>query len=197
MRVISGKARGTILHSIDNENTRPTLDRVKESLFNIINNKIDSDSVILDLFAGSGAIGIEFLRRGANKVYFNDYSRDSINMLKKNLEKTRMMDKSIILNNDYLEVLNKLKSENIKFDVIYLDPPYKEKFIIKSLEKISEFKFLKDDGIIIAETDEEKRVIEEINNSLISFKIYDTRKYGRAYLIFLDERGKWWKYLHY
>ena len=190
MRVISGTARGTILHSIEDKNTRPTLDRVKESLFNIINNKIDSDSVILDLFAGSGAIGIEFLSRGAKKVYFNDSNKDSINMLKKNLEKTRMMDKSVILNNDYLICLDKLKQENLKFNLIYLDPPYKEEFIIKSLEKINESNLLANDGIIILETDEEKRIIEEINNSLISFKIYDIRKYGRAYLIFLDERGK-------
>ena len=88
MRVISGIARGTILHSIEDKNTRPTLDRVKESIFNIIQNKI-RDSICLDLFSGSGAIGIEFISRGALKVYFSDYNKKAFEMINKNIEKTK------------------------------------------------------------------------------------------------------------
>ena len=182
MRVISGSARGTTLHSIDDINTRPTLDRVKESLFNIIQNQVE-DAVVLDLFAGSGAIGIEFLSRGAEKVYFCDKSPKAVDMIKKNLDKTKLKDKATILNNDYIDCIDKIK--NIKFDIIFLDPPYKENFSKQAIKKISESKLLKNEGIIIEETDEPERDIKEIENINIDYKIYDLRKYGRASLIFL------------
>ena len=153
MRVISGSARGTVLHSIEDISTRPTLDRVKESLFNIIQNDIE-DTTVLDLFAGSGAIGIEFLSRRA-----------------------------IVYNKDYIDCINTVK--NIKFDIIFLDPPYKEEFALDAIEKISNLQLLKDDGIIIIETDEPERDINRINNMNINYKIYDLRKYGRVSLIFL------------
>ena len=182
MRVISGSARGTTLHSIDDINTRPTLDRVKESLFNIIQNQVE-DAVVLDLFAGSGAIGIEFLSRGAEKVYFCDKSPKAVDMIKKNLDKTKLKDKATILNNDYIDCIDKIK--NIKFDIIFLDPPYKENFSKQAIKKISESKLLKNEGIIIVETDEPERDIKEIENINIDYKIYDLRKYGRVSLIFL------------
>ena len=115
MRVISGTARGSILHSIENINTRPTLDRVKESLFNIIQNKIP-DAVVLDLFAGSGALAIEALSRGAQKAYLCDYSKEAIQMINKNLEKTRLIEKTKIYNTDYMETLKRIEKENVKFD---------------------------------------------------------------------------------
>lgn len=182
MRVISGSARGTTLHSIDNISTRPTLDRVKESLFNIIQNQIE-DATVLDLFAGSGAIGIEFLSRRAEKAYFCDSSQKAIEMIETNLEKTKLQDKAVVLNKDYLDCIEELK--NIKFDVIFLDPPYKEEFSIEALKKISRLHMLQNDGIIIIETDEPERDIREINNIEINYKMYDLRKYGRVSLIFL------------
>ncbi len=182
MRVISGTARGTTLHSIDNISTRPTLDRVKESLFNIIQNKIE-DSTVLDLFAGSGAIGIEFLSRRAEKAYFCDISIKAIEMIEQNLNKTRLKEKAEVFNKDYLKCIEELK--NVQFDIIFLDPPYKEKFSIEALKKISEAKMLKNDGIIIIETDEPERELKEISNINIEYKIYDLRKYGRVSLIFL------------
>ena len=182
MRVISGSARGTTLNSIDDISTRPTLDRVKESLFNIIQNQIE-DAIILDLFAGSGAIGIEFLSRGAEKAYFCDKSQKAINMVEKNLEKTKLKDKAVIFNTDYIDCINKIS--NIEFDIVFLDPPYKENFSIKAIEKINENKLLKKGGIIIIETDEPEREIKEIKNTKIDYEIYDLRKYGRASLIFL------------
>lgn len=194
MRVISGIARGTILHSIEDENTRPTLDRVKESIFNIIKDKI-SDSIILDLFAGSGAIGIEFISRNAEKVYFVDTNKKAVDMINKNLEKTRFKDKSEVLNLDYVAALKKLK--NNKFDFIYLDPPYKRDFGINSINMINEYGLLAEDGIIIFETDDKKNeeeILKMQNSKEFYLKIYDKRKYGRAQILFLNkkplERGK-------
>lgn len=182
MRVISGTARGTILHSIDNINTRPTLDRVKESLFNIIQNNIEN-AVVLDLFAGSGAIGIEFLSRGAKKAYLCDNSKQAVEMIRKNLQKTKLEQNAVIFNEDYNNCIKELK--NIKFDIIFLDPPYKENFSIEAIKQINDMQLLKNDGIIIIETDEPERDITQINNIKINYKIYDLRKYGRASLIFL------------
>ena len=175
MRVISGSARGTVLHSIEDISTRPTLDRVKESLFNIIQNDIE-DNTVLDLFAGSGAIGIEFLSRRAKQVYFCDKSSKAVAMIEKNLEKTKLKEKAIVYNKDYIDCINTVK--NIKFDIIFLDPPYKEEFALDAIEKISNLQLLKDDGIIIIETDEPERDINRINNMNINYKIYDLRKYG-------------------
>lgn len=182
MRVISGTARGTTLHSIEDIRTRPTLDRVKESLFNIIHNNLE-DAVVLDLFSGSGAIAIEFLSRGAKKAYLCDTSKQAVQMIKKNLEKTKLQENAIIYNEDYNECLKKL--QNIKFDIIFLDPPYKENFAVDAIKKINDMKLLQDDGIIIIETDEPDRDIKELENTNIDYKIYDSRKYGRASLIFL------------
>lgn len=192
MRVISGSARGTVLHSIEDISTRPTLDRVKESLFNIIQNDIE-DTTVLDLFAGSGAIGIEFLSRRAKQVYFCDKSSRAVAMIEKNLEKTKLKEKAIVYNKDYIDCINTVK--NIKFDIIFLDPPYKEEFALDAIEKISNLQLLKDDGIIIIETDEPERDINRINNMNINYKIYDLRKYGRVSLIFLKWKGKTWRYL--
>ena len=192
MRVISGSARGTVLHSIEDISTRPTLDRVKESLFNIIQNDIE-DTTVLDLFAGSGAIGIEFLSRRAKQVYFCDKLSKAVAMIEKNLEKTKLKEKAIVYNKDYIDCINTVK--NIKFDIIFLDPPYKEEFALDAIEKISNLQLLKDDGIIIIETDEPERDINRINNMNINYKIYDLRKYGRVSLIFLKWKGKTWRYL--
>ena len=185
MRVISGTARGTKLNSIDSLATRPTLDRVKESLFNIIRDKIE-DSTVLDLFAGSGAIGIEFISRGAKKVYFCEKSHEAIQMIYKNLERTRFIGKSKVYEKDYKKCLNELSKENIKFDTIFIDPPYKEDLAIDAVEQIMSLDLLNKNGIIILETDEKDRDIKELEK--LRVEIYDLRKYGRVYLIFLSRK---------
>ena len=181
MRVISGKARGKKLISLEGMNTRPTLDRVKEALFNIIQFDI-IDKNILDLFAGSGAIGIEAISRGARLVTFCDKSIDAIKIIKTNIENTRSKENSIVLHKDYISALNTLAEEKEKFDIIYLDPPYKTDFANKAIEKIIQLNLLSKDGIIILETDDTEK-IEEIANQRI--EIFDKRKYGRAILIFI------------
>ena len=121
MRIISGKARGTKLYTLEGDNTRPTLDRVRESIFNIIHNEIP-ESVVLDLFAGSGAVGLEFASRGSKKVYMCDNSKKAIEIIERNIEKTHLNDKVELFNCDFKTVLSKFGEE--KIDIIYLDPPY-------------------------------------------------------------------------
>ncbi len=184
MRVISGKARGTKLSSIESLSTRPTLDRVKESLFNIIQNNLKG-AVVLDLFAGSGQLGIEALSRGADKAYLCDINRDAVKMIKQNLEKTKLKDKAVVINEDYKKALRILNT-NEKFDIIFIDPPYKEDIAVDSIIDIIHESRLKENGIMIIETDEIERDLREINK-IENIKIIDQRKYGRASLIFIKE----------
>lgn len=180
MRIISGNARGTKLYTLEGLNTRPTLDRVKESLFNIMQNKI-KNAEVLDLFAGSGAIGLECVSRGAKKVFFCEKDKKALEVIKKNIQKMRVEEKVEIAFMDYKKFLD--TSEN-KYDFIYIDPPYDTDFIKISLEEISKNQLLKDEGLIVAETDNEEK-IEEIKKLDIDINIYDIRKYGRARLIFM------------
>ena len=180
MRIISGKAKGTKLYTLEGTNTRPTLDRVKESIFNIIQNEIEGKKV-LDLFAGSGAIGLEFLSRGAEKATLCDKSKDAIEIIKKNIQKTHMENKVQIFNTDFVTCLDKVKGQ--QFDIIYLDPPYETDYIIKSLKKVIELEIIAQDGTIILETDDEQRILKEIEKTEVN--VVDKRKYGRATIIFL------------
>ncbi len=174
------------MNSIESKSTRPTLDRVKESLFNIINEKIEN-AVILDLFSGSGAIGIEFLSRGCKKAYMCDSSREAVKFIVDNVNKTKLQENAIIKNKDYIDFLKELKNQNEKFDIIFLDPPYELDISKNAVKLILEYGLLKKDGIIIIESDEEEREINNLKD--MNVEIYDSRKYGRAHLIFLVERG--------
>lgn len=186
MRIIGGQNKGTKLNTLEGDNTRPTLDRVKESLFNIINFKLE-EAVVLDLFSGSGALGLEALSRGANKTVFCDNSDKAINVIKQNVLKTRNEEKSIILKKNYANTLEYLKESKLKLDVIFLDPPYESDFYYKSLELIKEYELLNDEGIIILETDNKERIIDCVDTKY--YDIYDIRRYGRVYLIFLNRKG--------
>ena len=189
MRIIAGRMRGTKLFTLDGLNTRPTLDRVKEPLFSIINFKLQ-DSVILDLFSGSGALGLEAISRGAKKAYLCDSSKDAINIIKKNVEKTKSEEYTELMLKDYEKSLEYFSMKDIKFDIVFLDPPYKTNFAEKSTEIIIKNSLLNEDGIIIIETDTEEKVIQNLEN--IDVHIYDKRKYGRVTLLFLctQERKK-------
>lgn len=162
------------------------MDRVKESLFNIINNKIE-DSIVLDLFAGSGAIGIECLSRGCKKAYMCDKSYEAIKFIKDNVSKTRLQENAIIVNQDYAGFLQSLKGKDVKFDIIYLDPPYELDIAKNAIKLILDYKLLNENGIIIVETDQKEREMKNLEKMKV--EIYDIRKYGRANLIFLVERG--------
>ena len=199
MRIISGTAKGTKLYTLDGTATRPTLDRVKESLFNIIYDKIE-DSVVLDLFSGSGAIGLEFASRGARKVYLCDKSKEACKIIEKNIEKTHLAEKVELFNTDFLNTIKKL--ENKKVDIVYLDPPYKTDFIEMAMKELIKANILEENTIIIAETDEKDRIIKNIEE-IKEIQIIDQRKYGRANILFLERMKKrkgrisQWRYSHY
>ena len=181
MRVISGTARGTKLYTLDGSLTRPTLDRVKESLFNIISQEIKG-CVFLDLFAGSGAIGIEAGSRGASKVILCDKSKEACMIIKKNIEKTHALENIELYQADFKEVLKNKIHE--KLDIVFLDPPYKTDFAIEAIKIIVEKDLLNQNAMIIIETDDSNRILEDLKH--IDCEIKDIRKYGRAYLIFLE-----------
>lgn len=186
MRVISGMARGTKLYTLEGSNTRPTLDRVKEALFNIIQYDLEG-SYILDLFAGSGSLGIESLSRKAKFCAFCDNSYEAVSIIKKNIEKTRFNDLSKVYNMAYDKALLKMKNDDLKFDIVFLDPPYETDYIQKSLELIIKYELLNDDAILILETDNQDRILKEIEK--IQLDVRDVRKYGRVSLIFLKRKG--------
>jgi 16S rRNA (guanine(966)-N(2))-methyltransferase RsmD len=186
MRVISGAVRGKKLNSISELTTRPTLDRIKEALFNIIQFKIE-DAVVLDLFAGSGSLGIEALSRNAELAVFCDNSYEAIKVIKQNLSNTKLEEKAQIIHKDYILALKKLSKDNFIFDIIFVDPPYKSDFAVKSIDEIMEKNILSNDGIIIIETDN-KNLSEQILKDKKA-NIYDIRQYGKTIIIFVRKDG--------
>lgn len=147
MRVISGKARGVNLKTPDGLLTRPTIDRVKEALFSIINFDIPASNV-LDLFGGTGQLGIEALSRGAKSAVFVDQREDACKLIKENLKRTKLEQDAKVVRMDYLDYLKRCKE---KFDIIFLDPPYAEVFLENALKCITEIDILQSGGIIVAE----------------------------------------------
>lgn len=184
MRIISGKARGTKLFTLDGLNTRPTLDRVKESLFNILNFKLQ-DAVVLDLFAGSGALGLESISRGAKQAIFSENNREAQKVIEKNIDKTKSKEQSLLIKSDYENALLTILEKNIKCDVVFIDPPYKTDLIRQALEEILKKNVLKEDAIIVLETDEPERIEQKVAD--LNFEIIDNRKYGRVSLFFLKQ----------
>ena len=179
MRVISGKARGLKLNTPKNDDVRPTTDRVKESLFNMINSYM-MESDILDLFAGTGSLGIECLSRGANKCVFVDSSRESIAIVKSNIKKARVENESIVLNSDFKSAINSLAHKNAQFDVIFMDPPYYKNMFSDALSSVDDKNLLKEDGIIVVEHDTKDEFPDTIG------RLYKTKdkKYGNTTITF-------------
>lgn len=185
MRIIGGKHRGTKLYTLEGVDTRPTLDRVKEPLFSILQFEVQ-ESTVLDLFAGSGALGLEAVSRGAKKAVLCDKSREAIHIIGKNVEKLRLNSEVQLLPVDYLAALEILKREKQQFDIVFLDPPYATDFAQKASQKIVEFDLLKENGRMIIETDRKKEVLQDIEQLKV-LAIDDERKYGRVELIFLKK----------
>lgn len=181
MRIISGTARGTKLYTLEGQATRPTLDRVKESLFNIIQNEIPN-SVFLDLFSGSGAIGLEAASRGTKKSILCDKSKEAIKIINKNIEKTHLKEKVELYNLDYQDLIKTKIKE--KLDIVYIDPPYDSDFAVKAIELLIEQKIIDENSQIIIETDNENKILQQLEKMKV--QITDKRKYGRAILIFLS-----------
>ena len=147
MRVITGKARGVQLKTPDGMTTRPTTDRVKEALFSIIQFEIPTARV-LDLFGGTGQLGIEALSRGAKSAVFVDAGEPACRLIRENLKKTKLESDAKVVRADYLDYLKRCRE---KFDIIFLDPPYAEVFLENALKCITEIDILESGGIIVAE----------------------------------------------
>ena len=147
MRVITGKARGVALKTPDGMATRPTSDRVKEALFSVIQFDIPG-SRVLDLFGGTGQLGIEALSRGAKSAVFVDAAESACKLIQENLKKTKLAEDAKVVRSDYMEYLRRCKET---FDIIFLDPPYAEVFLENSLNFISEIDILQTNGIIVTE----------------------------------------------
>lgn len=173
MRVVAGKFRGMPLIEFDGYDIRPTSDRAKESLFNILSTRIVG-ARFLDLFAGTGSIGIEALSRSAEKVVFVDKNKKSVDIINKNLAKVKQ--KATVL---LLDAVSFVKGCRESFDIIFIDPPYLDGLYDGVLDAIASSDILSNDGIIIVEKDDEDLTISPY------FTVYDKRRYGKAHFTFL------------
>ena len=183
MRVIGGKLKGKLISNPTDKNTRPLKDMVRESIFNILehsnNEKINlNNSIIMDLFSGSGSFGIECLSRGVKKVYFYENYKPSLKVLKKNINQLFLSEKSIIKEKNAYDILNN-DLDDKKIDLIYLDPPFKDKNINKLLEKINRLKIASKSTLIIIHRN------KKFNENFIeNFNITREKIYGLSKIIF-------------
>jgi len=185
MRIIGGTFKGIKIFESFDKNTRPLKDLVKESILNILAHSKDSrinlnNSSVLDLFAGTGSFGLECISRGASKVYFIDNYNQSIEILNKNIKKLRCEKKTRVLIEDVFSFFENGRLKNEKFDLIFLDPPYKEENIKIILENIVKSKLLKDTGLIVLHR--HKKTKDDIGSN---FVIKRSVKYGISRIIFL------------
>ena len=178
MRIIGGKHRGRVLAEFKGEAIRPTADRVKESVFNILSREI-AGARVLDLFCGSGALGLECISRGAKEAVFNDCSKDSVAVLTANIKKLGEGEVCTVRTLDYLSCLGALQG---KFDIVFLDPPYRFDYGVKAAEEIARRKLLSEGGVIVYERD---KPFEEAVAENFGLRVADVRKYGKTYVSFL------------
>ncbi len=175
MRVISGSARGHKLKAPKGLTTRPTTDRIKESLFNILAPDIYGCR-FLDLFSGSGAIGIEALSRGAERAVFVDSDRNSLSVIKDNISAVKLEKKAEVIGCDVRTAIMRLSSDKALFDIIFMDPPYKKGYTQETLTYIAEQNILAPDGYIVAEISSEEEIPSSDGLELKRIKDYKTTK---------------------
>ena len=164
MKIISGKYKGRVIKGFDVEGTRPTMDRVRESLMATLKPYL-TNKTILDLFAGTGSLGLEAISNGASKAIFVDKNPQCINNIKNIIKDINIDEDIILINKDYKEALTKIE----KVDIIFLDPPYHEGILNKAIKLIEEMDILNKNGLIVAEYEEEKPIC---NYNLIKEKKY-------------------------
>jgi len=181
MRIVAGKNKGNILKSPRDLSVRPTSEKVREALFDILGTDIE-ETCFLDLFAGTGAVGIEALSRGARKVIFIEKELKCIKIIKKNLEKTGNNQNAVIYKIDFLSGLKLLVKKNYQLDYIFLDPPYNRGLVNISLLEISKFPILRKNSLVIAQHYKKERAIENLNN----LKLFNQRRYGECFLSFYE-----------
>lgn len=177
MRIISGSRRGLILETPEGLDTRPTSDRIKETLFNMIAFDIP-DCNFLDLFSGSGQMGIEALSRGASKAVFIEKDKKALNCITNNLKKAKLVDDTLVYSEDVFSGLNRLKSNEI-FDIIFMDPPYNKLIEKQVLQQLKDKPFVNEDTLIIVEASLETdfSYVSELGYNITKEKTYKTNKH--------------------
>ena len=185
MRVIAGSARSLRLKTLDGMDTRPTTDRIKETLFNIISPSI-FDSIFLDLFSGSGGIGIEALSRGAKEAVFVENNPKAMACIKENLKFTRLASRAMTVTTDVMDALYRMEGDKV-FDFIFMDPPYDRGLERKVLEYLSDSQLIYEDTVIIVEAsrDTDFSYVDDLGLTVIREKMYKTNKH-----VFIEKAGK-------
>ena len=183
MRIISGYLKGKKIELPTDSKTRPLRDLVKESIFNILkhSNKINckiENAEVLDLFSGSGSFGLECVSRGAKKVFFVENYNEALKILRINIKNLKCENSSIIIENDCFQIDEIVKKFKNKFDIIFLDPPFKEDKINFIIEKILNFKILKNEGVMIVHRNKKEDKITK------KFNLIENRAYGISKIIF-------------
>ena len=185
MRVIAGEKRHLLLKTLSDLSIRPTTDKIKETLFNMIQFDIPGSN-FLDLFAGSGAIGIEALSRGANKATFVDNNDKAIKVIKENLEHTDLVDRAKVIKGDASSVIDNLSKDGVKYDIIFMDPPYNKELYLPVFEKLSKSKILDKDTKIILEVSLKDDALSVID---LGFEIVKVKKYKSNKHLFFKYKG--------
>lgn len=185
MRVIAGSAKRLQLKTLDGMDTRPTTDRIKETLFNMLSPYL-YDCIFLDLFAGSGGIGIEALSRGAMEAVFVEKNPKAMACIRENLKYTRLDRKALTISSDVMTALYRLEGEK-QFDFIIMDPPYNQELEKKVLEYLADSQLLSDEGVIIVEASKDTSFdyLAELGFALIKEKVYKTNKH-----VFIEPAGR-------
>lgn len=171
MRIITGSLKGRRLKSPKNNDVRPTSDKVKEAIFDMLYPYIQDEFVCMDVFAGSGNLGLEAISRGAMMCYFSDSSRESLALVKENVKYCEVEDKAVLLSGDFK---SNIKRVHDKIDIFFLDPPYADRLIPQAIKTIDESGNLSDNGIIVCEHSYKEELPEEI----LCYKAIKNRRYG-------------------
>jgi 16S rRNA (guanine(966)-N(2))-methyltransferase RsmD len=180
MRIITGSAKGAKLKAPHGDSTRPTADRVKESLFNILGHKV-TEAHVLDLFAGTGNLGLEALSRGASHAVFVDQELQCVALIKENARHTKLLDQTQILRQEVLRAMDLLARSDRQFDLIFCDPPYNKGFVGAVLQKTDCYRILRTDGIVIMEHSRHEMLPEHLEN----LECIRTQRYGETLISFL------------
>ncbi len=179
MRVIAGSARSLALKTLPSDATRPTTDKIKETLFNILQKDI-YDCRFLDLFSGSGAIGIEALSRGARSAWFIENNKSAVACMKENLMFTKLADRAVVRQEDVLRFLSRGQIPDVDaFDLIFMDPPYRKGLEKQALELLSSAAFVTEDTLLIIEAAAETdfSYVKDLGFAVVRTKLYKTNKH--------------------
>jgi len=189
MRVIAGSAKHLLLKTPAGMETRPTADKYKETLFNVLQGDLYSDTYFLDLFSGSGAIGIEALSRGAEFAVFVERSKNALKCIEDNLKSTHLRDRAHVISADVMSALYQM-SGKYKFDIVFMDPPFGNELEKEVLYFLSKSDLLKDDTIIVVEMRNDTDISYINEDPSLGFEIYKVKQYKTNSHIFLKRKGE-------